>query len=68
MVRSEGLGRFLQSETPQELVRGRAQRILVQIVLNNADALALVEDLQRALPAAEVAWWTTPIAQFGRFA
>jgi hypothetical protein len=67
LMRSEGVGKFLHGETPQELVRGRAQRVLVEIVMNSADAQALVEDLQRALPGAEVAWWLTPVVQFGRF-
>jgi hypothetical protein len=68
LVRSEGVGKFLHGETPQELVRGRAQRILLEIIMNSADAQALVAQLQHALPGAEVAWWITPVAQFGRFA
>jgi hypothetical protein len=68
LVRSEGVGKFLRGETPQELVRGRAQRVLVEIVMNGEDARALLAELQRAFPGAEVGWWITPVTQFGRFA
>jgi len=51
-----------------ELVRGRSGRLYVQVVINREEAQALVTHLRAALPSAEVAYWLTPVIEFGRFA
>lgn len=64
----EGSGRTVPLSGVAERVRGRSARVQVQAVMNRADADALVDDLRRALPSAEVAYWIQPVLQFGRFA
>jgi hypothetical protein len=51
-----------------ELVRGAARRVRVHIVMNREDAVALIADLRATLTNPEVAYWLTPVLEFGRFA
>jgi len=67
-IHIEGHGRMSQAHEIAELVRGRSARLYAQIVLNREDAQALVSRLRTALPSAEVAYWLTPVMEFGRFA
>lgn len=55
------------ARTASELVRGATQRVRVQIVMNREDAVALVADLRATLTNPEVAYWLTPVLEFGRF-
>jgi len=50
-----------------ELVRGATRRVRVQIVMNREDAAALVDHLRSTLRSPEVAFWVTPVLEFGRF-
>ena len=50
-----------------ELVRGATRRVRVQIVMNREDAAALVDHLRSTLHNPEVAFWVTPVLEFGRF-
>lgn len=68
LYRAEGHSQRLQSLTVQERVRGRADRISIQIVLGPEQAQALLAHLQRHLPKPEVAYWLTPVIAFGRLA
>ena len=45
-----------------------AARDEIGAVRPREDAAALVADLRRALPSAEVAYWIQPVLTFGRFA
>ena len=65
-ARIEGHGRAGTAHAAAELVRGRAARLQVQIVLSREDAHALLADLREALPSAEIAYWVTPVLDFGR--
>jgi len=67
-IRIEGHGRMSKAHETAELVRGRSGRLYAQVVLNREDAQALVAHLRTALPSAEVAYWLTPVMEFGRFA
>lgn len=49
-----------------ELVRGAARRVLVQIVMNREDAVALIETLCARLANPEVVYWLTPVLALGR--
>lgn len=64
----EGFGSGTQLHSAMEQVRGRSRRRLLQVVLSQADVDPLVQALRAALPSDEVAWWTTPVTGFGRFA
>jgi hypothetical protein len=64
----EGHGAIAKARETAELVRGRSGRRYAQIVLNREDAQALVAHLRAALPSAGVAYWLTPVIEFGRFA
>jgi hypothetical protein len=67
VLQADGIGRPLRGNDAQELVRGRARQVVAQIVMNGADARALVALLRESLRDADMAWWITPIAEFGRF-
>jgi hypothetical protein len=67
-IRVEGHGRMSKGHETAELVRGRSGRLYVQVVINREEAQALVTQLRAALPSAEVAYWLTPVIEFGRFA
>ena len=67
-TRMEGHGQAGIATEPAELVRGRAARVHAQIVLNREDAQALLAHLRAALPNPEVAYWLSPVLEFGRFA
>lgn len=64
----EGHGRMTSARQTAELVRGRARRLYAQVVLDETDAHALLADLRSALPNPEIAYWLTPVIEFGRFA
>jgi len=66
-TRIEGHGQAGIAHGTAELVRGRAGRVHAQIVLNGEDAQALLAHLRAALPNPEVAYWLTPVMEFGRF-
>jgi hypothetical protein len=49
-----------------EQVRGRSQRVQIVTVLNNEDAQELIAHLKHEEPNAEIAYWITPVIEFGR--
>ena len=49
-----------------EQVRGRSQRITFQSVMNLEDARALVAHLRHEESNPEIAYWITPVIEFGR--
>lgn len=51
-----------------EQVRGRAERVAIEILLDADHARELVEHLQADLPNADIAWWITPVLASGDFA
>lgn len=64
----EGKGEVVRLSGIAEEVRGRARRVQIQTVLNGGDARALIEHLKDSLPNPEVAYWISPVLDFGRFA
>ncbi len=67
-VHVEGHGAGAAFHSVVEQVRGRSHRVQMQIVLNREDARTLVEHLKAELPNREIAYWITPVLEFGRFA
>ena len=49
-----------------EQVRGRSQRVQLQTVMNLDDAHELVACMKQAENNAEMAYWITPVIEFGR--
>lgn len=63
-------GHSQQEKLPSvlEQVRGRSQRIEIRTVLNREDAQALIAFLRTEEPNREIAYWLTPVLEFGRLA
>ncbi|TCJ15822.1 DUF3240 domain-containing protein [Parasulfuritortus cantonensis] len=68
IFKAEGYSRHHESLSVAEQVRGRTQRMLVQIVLETDNAEALLEHLRQRFPKRDVAWWLEPVLDFGRLA
>ncbi|MFN3595096.1 MAG: DUF3240 family protein [Thiobacillaceae bacterium] len=68
LMRAEGHSHQTDSLTTLERVRGRAGRISLQIVLEASRARALIAHLKQRFPKRDVAYWLTPVLDFGRLA
>ena len=66
LLRAEGRGSRGHILTPQEQVRGRVSRAQFQIVLEADAAGTLLDELKQAFPKRDVAYWLTPVIEFGR--
>ena len=51
-----------------EQVRGRSQRVQITSVMNIEDARALIDHLKREEANPEIAYWISPVIEFGRLA
>ncbi len=49
-----------------EQVRGRSQRVALQSVMNLEDARALIAHLKHEESNPEIAYWISPVIEFGR--
>lgn len=63
----DGQGRDVALHSTQEQVRGRAGCVKVQLVLGCDHARALVSSLRQILHSPGIAYWITPVIEFGRF-
>jgi nitrogen regulatory protein PII len=63
-----GHGHSVAYHATAEEVRGRASRVQVQIVMTQEHAQPLIAHLKERLHSAEIAYWLTPVIEFGRFA
>jgi hypothetical protein len=52
----------------REQVRGRSQRVRIDSVMNLDDARALVAHLRIEEANPEIAYWITPVIEYGRLA
>jgi hypothetical protein len=67
-VDAEGFGARVSLDTALEQVRGRASRRLVMMLMRRDDADKLLQSLRAAFRNPHMAYWITPITEFGRFA
>ena len=67
-LHAEGHGHGFARASVQEQVSGRAERALLLAVLPAEGARRLVEGLRTRLPSPEIAYWMSPIIEFGRIA
>lgn len=63
----EGKGQAVRLAGVVEEVRGRARRVQIQTVLDAKDARTLIAHLRTVLHNPEVAYWLSPVMEFGRF-
>lgn len=63
-------GHSLKEHLPSmlEQVRGRSQRIEIRSVMNLDDAHALLAHLKSHEANSEIAYWITPVIEYGRLA
>jgi len=66
LVHAEGRGSRGHALTPQEQVRGRVARTKFKIVLEAEAAGRLLDELKHTFPKRDVAYWLTPVTEFGR--
>ena len=66
MFKAEGGSQKEKLPSMIEQVRGRSQRATIQVVMNLEDARALVEHLKQEESNPEIAYWITPVIEFGR--
>jgi hypothetical protein len=67
-VPAEGYGRDTQLRTTVEQIRGRARRRLVTVLIEADHLEPLLASLRASFQSPQMAYWVTPILQFGRFA
>lgn len=65
---ADGHGQSMPLSGSAELVRGRSPRLIVQLIVGEAEAPALLGRLREAVPSPEVAYWTVALAGQGRLA
>jgi hypothetical protein len=68
ITRTEGGSRKELLPSMIEQVRGRSQRVQFTSVMNLEDAHALIAHLKESDPNREIAYWLTPVIEFGRLA
>ncbi|MDD5330971.1 MAG: DUF3240 family protein [Sulfuricella sp.] len=64
----EGHGGATVYRSTNEQVRGRARRVKMEVVTGREDAQTLIVHFKESLRSREIAYWISPIAEFGRFA
>lgn len=65
--RADGHGRPGSIASSGEKVRGRTERVVVEILLDAGRAPDLVAHLKAELPNADIAWWISPVLASGDF-
>lgn len=66
VTQTEGTGRSVRFRTVGEHVRGRSRRVQLQLVISQEDARSLLDAVHAAFPRREIAYWMTPVIEFGR--
>lgn len=66
MLQAEGGSQKEKLPSMIEQVRGRSQRVTFQAVMNLDDARALVAHLRIEESNPEIAYWITPVIEYGR--
>lgn len=68
LTRIEGGSQKEKLPSMLEQVRGRSQRVQIISVMNLDDARALITHLKLKEANQEIAYWVTPVIEFGRLA
>jgi hypothetical protein len=62
---AEGHGPNERLHSATERVKGRAERVLIRVILEMAAAQQLIERLQRTFSGTHLVYWTTPVLLAG---
>jgi hypothetical protein len=68
LTRIEGGSQKEKLPSMLEQVRGRSQRVQIVSVMNIEDAHQLIAHLKQQQANPEIAYWMTPVIEFGRLA
>lgn len=68
LTRIEGGSQKEKLPSMLEQVRGRSQRVQIVTVMNLDDANELIAHLKQEEASPEIAYWITPVIEFGRLA
>lgn len=68
ICRIEGSSQKERLPSMIEQVRGRSQRVEIRSVMNLQDAQTLIAHLKEEESNSEIAYWITPVIEFGRLA
>lgn len=63
--RVEGHGDTEGIESAMEQVRGRAERVRIEILMDASHVAELLQDLRTELPNHAVVWWLSPVLEAG---
>lgn len=66
--RVEGHGDPKSIASPAEQVRGRAERVKIEILMDASHVDELLQDLRATLPSRDVVWWLSPVTAAGSLA
>lgn len=66
LTRIEGGSQKEKLPSMLEQVRGRSQRVQIVTVMNIEDAQQLISHLKHEETNPEIAYWITPVVEFGR--
>jgi len=66
--RVEGHGDPEGIASAREQVRGRAERVQIEILMDARHVAELLQDLRSEFPSREVIWWLSPVGSSGSFA
>ncbi len=64
----EGHGDPEGIESPREQVRGRAERVRIEILMDARHVAELLQELRSDLPSPDVAWWQSAVLDSGTLA
>ena len=67
-VRADGHGQAMPLSGSAELVRGRAPRCMVQLIVARSEVRPLLAALHQTVASPEVAYWLVELAESGRLA
>lgn len=65
---ADGHGQAMPLAASAELVRGRAPRLVVQLIVARSDVHALLAELRRSVSSPDVAYWLVELGESGRLA
>lgn len=66
--RVEGHGDPEGIASPREQVRGRAERVRIEILMDAGHVAELLQELKHAMPSPDVTWWLSPVLDAGALA
>lgn len=66
--RVEGHGDPEGIASAREQVRGRAERVRIEILMDAGHVKDLLQELKSELPSPDVAWWSSPVLESGALA